>query len=229
MRKKVKSSAEYYFPHDFETSVTILDNVILPEIIITEKAYMDMIYITSQADSDEISWLGSVDKADNIYTINNVYLFDQVVSSASTEITEKSIVKLGTEMLKAGSIKEVNKLRFWGHLHPGGSTSPSHTDNQQLGVFQKRCNDYFIRGIFGRKGRAEFTLFDFENGLCFNDIEWKFGMVSNTERRDYIKKCIGEKVKKETTFSFPMVSSWEGNKQNSKGDNDYFKFGHYFH
>ena len=228
MSKKFKS-AEYYFPHDFETNVTVLRNVILPEIIITESAYMDMVYITSQSENDEISWLGSVDKVGNRYTISNVYLFDQEVSSTSTEISEKSIVKLGTDMLKSGLVKEVNKLRFWGHLHPGNSTSPSHTDNEQLEVFKKRCKDYFIRGIFGRKGKAEFTLFDFENGFCFNDVEWKFNVVENIERRDYIKKLIDEKVKKEVFPSFPMVSSFVEYKQNSKGYDNYSEFGHYHH
>ena len=217
----------YYFPHEFKTSVELLSNIVIPEIILTESAYMDMVYIISQSKNDEISWLGSVNKVENIYTIDNVYLFEQTVSATTTEISEKSIVKLGTEMLKQGLIKEVNKLKFWGHLHPGNSTSPSHVDNAQIEVFNKRCKDYFIRGIFGRKGRAEFSLFNYSTGICFNDIEWKFAGIANIQRRDYIRKQIEEKVKKEVITVFPFHNNFKDTA--TFAEESYFKYGHYHH
>lgn len=227
MSKKFKEHL-HYFPHDFNTSINFLEDIELPKIVINEKAYMDMIYITSQSNNNEISWLGSVDKVNNVYIIDNIYLFEQTVSSTTTLITPNSIVKLGTEMLKAGMIKEVNKLRFWGHLHPGNSTSPSKDDNDTMDILRKRCKDYFIRGIFGRKGKAEFSLFDYSKGIWFNDVEWNFYRNENVERRDVIKKLIEEKVKKEI-ITFPSFGGyWQGETEHDIKDH-IFKQGHYYH
>lgn len=201
-QRNIDKETAYFFPHKFKTGITLLEEIDVPTIVLTDQSYMDMFYITSQCGNDEISWLGSVDKLNNTYIINNIYLLEQKVTSTSTEISEVSLVKLVTDLLKKGMMKEVNSLRFWGHLHPGNSTSPSGTDNAQMGIFRKNCNDFFIRGILGRNGRMEFSVFDYVKGLVFDDVEWSTQKISDVTRKNEIKKAIEEKVKKEVFIPF---------------------------
>jgi len=39
-------------------------------------------------------------------------------------------------------------------------------------IFADSCKDFFLRGILGRYGRMEFTLFQYEKGLTFHDVVW---------------------------------------------------------
>lgn len=217
----------FFSPHDFKTGVTFLNSVAVPEIIISNRAYMDIAYIISQSPEDEISWLGSVDVIDGNYIISDVYLLEQTVSGASISITEASYAKLIMEVIKTKGIKEANKLRFWGHLHPGNSTSPSHVDNEQMKIFEKNCKDFFIRGIFGRKGRAEFSVFDYTKALCFSDTSWSITIGIDVNRKEEIKKLIDTKIKKEIILPF-VGNTFEYNKHVKNYpyglDDEFFKF-----
>lgn len=196
------SQIKFYFPHNCKTQITCLPGFELPEINISTAAYMDIAYITSQSPDNEISWLGSVDLVDGNYIINNVYLLEQTVSMASISVSEVAYAKLIGEIIRTKGIKEANKLKFWGHLHPGDSTSPSQEDNKQMKVFQRNCKDFFIRGIFSRSGKAEFSVFDYNKTLCFEDVSWFSSIDIDTKRKEEIKKLIKEKVKKEVILPF---------------------------
>lgn len=193
MKKRDKNYG--YFPHTFKQEIKILSSVVIPEIVISQNAFNDIKSIVSQCGENEISWLGSVDKVENIYYINNVYLVKQTVSTATTEIEPEAIAELATQLILEKKLQEVNKLRFWGHLHPSNSTSPSITDEKQMILFVNEKTDFYIRGIFGRKGRAEFSVFDYVQKLQFNDVEWEIQNTCNEERHLQIKAQIDKYVK----------------------------------
>lgn len=208
MKKKDKNCD--YFPHNFKQEIKILSSVNIPEIIISQNAFNDIKSIVSQCGNNEISWLGSVEKIENIYYINNVYLLQQTVSIASIEIEPEAIAELATRLIMDKKLQEVNKLRFWGHVHPNNSTSPSMTDEKQMKLFVNEQTDFYIRGIFGRKGRAEFSVFDYVQKLQFDDVEWEIQNICNEERDKQIKAQIDKYVKTNNITYLPFYSSTNG-------------------
>lgn len=201
---KESRGANQFRPHDFQTQ-TVLLNYVVPHIKVTQAAYLDMYYIAAASGQEEISWLGTVKKSGHIYTIEEVILFEQEVEVATTAMTPADIAKVSTDLIMAGEIDKVNSLKFWGHVHPSNSTSPSGQDETQMDTLSNG-NDWFIRGIFGRYGRAEFTFFDWQHGLRFNDVSWELVVPNDESREAEIRSQVTAKVKK--NVHLPVLSGF---------------------
>lgn len=191
---KKLAAAIQFKPHTFLTQ-TILLNYAVPRIRITQQAYMDMYYIAANSGHNEIGWLGTVKKNGNTYTIEEVILFKQEVSVVETSLSPQDIAQVATDFIDAGEIDKVNELKFWGHVHPANSTAPSGQDEDQMNVLSNG-NDWFIRGIFGREGRAEFTFFDWERGVRFNDVPWEMIILKDEDRENELASQVEAKVTK---------------------------------
>ncbi len=164
-----------------------------PTIALSLPAYIDTNHIIAAAGSDEIGWLGSVKKNGDTYLIEQVFLFRQEVSGGHCEFDAASLGRFYAEMLKADPANKslLNRILFWGHLHPGDMTEPSGQDDNQMDSFAH--NPYFIRGIFTRGGKVVFTFFDYGNKLKIVDCPWELA-VPDDDRRATIAQEIREKV-----------------------------------
>jgi len=91
-----------------------------------------------------------------------------------------------------------NKLFFWGHSHVNMDTSPSSQDDAQIEIFRGDGCPWFIRGIFNKKKRAEFTVFFFDANLAVIDCPWSIEATVDDGRREFWEKEISDKV---STFS----------------------------
>lgn len=198
--KKV-SAAEQFRPHDFQTRVILLNGHVTPHILMAREAYLDMYYIAKNSGREEISWLGTVKQYENYYLIDEVILFEQEVGIATTVINPESIAQVATELIMSGETDKVNEIKFWGHVHPANSTYPSPQDENQMDVLANG-NDWFIRGIFGREGRAEFTFFDWKNGVRFNDVPWSIFWPNDEGREVEILQQIKDKVTVEEVVQY---------------------------
>lgn len=190
------------------SDIELLEDVVKPVIAITPEVYMDMQYIIEEGGKEEISWLGSIKQVNNKYLIDSIFIFLQECSYSSIEIMSDNILKFVSEKLKKGNSFEkdcMTRLRFWGHTHPGGSTSPSRMDETQMNVFKE--NPFFIRGIFTKNSMCSFSFFDYKKGLKFNFSESNLmnflDVKEDTLRRDKIKKEIKEKVLKQVNILLP--------------------------
>ena len=189
-----RSAADPFVPHSFQTAQLMLRRLTQPKIFISSEAYADMLAIAENSGSDEIGWLGTVTELDHGgYLIDGVYLPAQAVHGATCELTEDGIGELFTE-LATTNFEACERMLFWGHVHPGNSTSPSGQDESQMDQFSH--NDWFIRGIFGRQGRAEFTFFDYRNGVRWNDVPWAIYCPVDEHRRAKWAAEVAVKVKK---------------------------------
>lgn len=194
----VRSAADPFVPHSFQTAQLSLKRLTEPKVFITPDAYADMLAIAENSGVDEIGWLGTVtDLGGGKYLIDGVHMPAQAVHGATCELTEDGIGELFTE-LATTNFEACEKMHFWGHVHPGNSTSPSDQDESQMDQFVH--NDWFIRGIFGRHGRAEFTFFDYKNGVRWNDVVWAIYCPVAEERRAKWVAEVATKVKKIQTF-----------------------------
>ena len=189
-------NAEMFTPHQFTNTRYIMKHggFIRPHVIIAQEALADMYYIAGHAGYNEVGWLGTVERIDDALRITEIFLFEQQVSASSTELDQEHIAQVATELIQAGHMDKVNALKFWGHVHPSNSTSPSATDNETMLMFEDG-NEWFLRGIFGRNGRAEFCLFDYNRGIVFQDIPWVMENPKFEERGERILDMVTRMVR----------------------------------
>jgi hypothetical protein len=206
-------------PHDFKTTI-----IGVPTIHISESAYRDMWHLVDEV-TTEVGWLGVV-RQDSLlsFFIEEIFLIEQDVSAATTELDETGLAKLYERLLAQDKgIDKVNALRFWGHSHVNMDTGPSAQDETQMGLFKKNECPWFIRGIFNKKGKASFDVFYFDLGLTYRDCEWK--LVADTKvtdpRRLFWQGEIKEKVKLKTYQTYVHgeggYPGWSGRHNYSNG------------
>jgi hypothetical protein len=185
-------AAEPFAPHQFQTAMVHLNHLPEPKVFVTPEAYADMTAIAMNSGRDEIGWLGTVTQLGHDYLIDKVFMVKQEVHTATSKIMEDGLGELFTE-LATTDFKSCEKMHFWGHVHPGNSTSPSGQDEEQMSLFAH--NDFFVRGIFGRNCRAEFTVFDYKNQIRWNDVGWSiYAPAPSQGKIDFWKKEVEEKV-----------------------------------
>ncbi len=189
-------AAEPFRPHAFQTKQQLIAPPPEPRIFITPEAYGDQLAIAELSGSDEIGNLGTVTcLGGNQYFIDAIYFCPQSVHGATCELTEDGLAELMTELAMTDEgCDACARMHYWGHVHPGNGTSPSPQDEDQMSLFQH--NDFFIRGIFGRHGRAEFTFFDYKNGVRWNDVPWQIHCPVTQEKREYWRQQMEGKVTK---------------------------------
>jgi hypothetical protein len=184
-------NAKMFTPHPFQTQRYILNpSFHNPEVEITPEAFLDMYNITGYAGYNEVGWLGTVTRKEDVLRIEEIFLFKQEVAGSSTELNSEHIAEVATKLIREGAMDKVNALKFWGHAHPGNSTSPSPQDDDTMAILEDG-NAWFLRGIFGRNGRAEFTLYDYLGKVKFEDIPWKLVLPESEARKAIIKEQIG--------------------------------------
>ena len=149
------------------------DSYYPPDVFITYEALIKMKSYVMQHDK-EIGWLGYVnyEPEKNSYTIYDVVLMKQNVSSVTTELSESGLQEYAEKLISEGKIDELNKVRCWGHSHVNMSTSPSAQDNATFEEYYKTC-DFFIRIIANKKEDLKLDIAIKSERLIYRDVEWK--------------------------------------------------------
>ena len=141
-----------------QSTVTTLynTNIPAPEVRYTPEVY-DFIQHFIFSQPQEIGWLGLVDKTDYGYLVTNIYIPEQTVSAAETDIDSDAMAALALEIDDAGL--DPSKLLYWGHSHVNMAVSPSHQDEEQIAAFIEN-NPFFIRGIYNKHGDRKIDVYD---------------------------------------------------------------------
>lgn len=166
-----------FYPHSFTPRIRYLpgSEPEVPKVILTREAYARM-FLYVQIARQEVGWLGTVKQLPNgDFRIEKVMLLKQEVTGVETELSNDGLGELAMELLSRGDegVEDWNNMRFWGHSHVHMHTSPSGTDEHTMLKFQNAGHPWFIRGIFNKDGRAEFTIFLYEQGLKIEDARWE--------------------------------------------------------
>ncbi len=158
----------------------------------------------------EVGWLGTAVREKRQTIVNDVYLFNQGVSGGHTEITTDSLFNFASELLRKPKGEEAfNNIRFWGHSHVNGSVYPSTQDDEQMDVFRDRGSEFFLRGIFNRRGEVNLSLFDWRRGYAIHDVPWRLrgpALPSLDELRALWFELRAEMREKVKAYSFITVA-----------------------
>lgn len=169
----VNTPAQSFIPHAFGNKVEFMGGG-RPVVLITREAYSRMYHFVDIADS-EVGWLGSVERTpQGDFLIKEVFLLEQEVSAATTSISEDGIAGLVQGLIdnRHDGVDVANQLFFWGHSHVRMGTFASGQDESQMRHFQENGCPWFVRGIFNKLGRMEFTIFLWEAGVKIVDAPW---------------------------------------------------------
>lgn len=159
-------------PHRFRPQSQLLSKS--PKVLITPQAYKLMCLYVEIAPK-EVGWHGTVTRTkDGDFLIEETFLLEQEVTGTETELGTAGREKLVLDFLKLGDpgLEKANQLRFWGHSHVRMGTSPSPTDESTMRQFGKEGMPWYVRGIFTKTGRGEFTIYLFDQGLRIIDAPW---------------------------------------------------------
>ena len=215
-------------PHDARPSHhTMLD----PHVWIPPQVAEDLSQLSRHTTS-EVGFMGLVEHdriiddnalliADN-YTITEIMLLDQECHSSTTELSAAALAALGGELMQRGN-DDYDKLLFWGHTHPFGSTAPSGQDEQQMTLFRRNGCPWFLRGIFAPK-RSEYTLFNFESYNVVRDVPWSI-KLNVEDRSEYWKAQLAAKVHSIQYAGFHKGSRQKGGKDKDNGKDNGKDFG----
>jgi hypothetical protein len=159
-------------PHQFSPRANLLNKS--PRVLISPEAYKHM-FLYVEIANKEVGWLGTVSKLPTgDFLIDETFLLEQEVTSTETLLSTEGQNKLVIELMEKGDagIEQTNRLRFWGHSHVRMGTSPSGTDESTMMRFAGEGMPWYVRGIFNKRGRAEFTVYFYEMGFRICDAPW---------------------------------------------------------
>ena len=166
-----------------------------PRILLTRRAYGSMFHIVDIA-SEEVGWLGTAVREGNTFVIDEIFLFKQKVHATETDISTDGLAEVGHQLLSSrpDGMEVCDNLRFWGHSHVHMGTTASGPDEMQMHKLRESEHPWFIRGIFNKDGRAEFTIFFYDSGIRIDDVQWSIVEEVDDGLREGIKAEIAKKV-----------------------------------
>lgn len=163
-----------------------------PKVYIDIKAMNKMKEYVRQS-SLEIGWLGTCKKLDNIYYIDDVFLFRQEVHATTTEITVEGLNEFAMELLSQENGVDIwNNMKVWGHSHVNMATSPSGQDDKQIEVFSQNADDFFIRIIANKSNDFRIDLYDYTTGVIYEKLGYEINYGEDSEYIDALYKKIEE-------------------------------------
>lgn len=157
-------------PHIATSAVSMINT---PYIFLSPAAYSKMCQYIGRVGL-EISWLGSVRELENnCYFIEDVHLFKQTVSAATTDIDEAGLNEFFAELLtRENGMELANKIRFWGHSHVNMATNPSGVDIDTMRQFGEQGHPWMIAGIGNKQGSLKFDIWYYQKGIKVTDVGW---------------------------------------------------------
>ncbi len=166
-----------------------------PRVYVTPTAYKKIVYLVEIA-GKEVGWLGKVKELGNYrFVIDEIYLFEQEVTSAQTEMDAEGLAKWFGE-----NIDIANEIKFWGHSHVNMTVGPSSTDTDQMQQFIKNGSEYFIMGIFNKRGEQRFDIYT--KHWVASHVPFAVWIPDNEELRKEMEIEFKEKV------SEPVYNYW---------------------
>ena len=186
------------------------DILFSPDIYIMPGAKEKLDLYVELADG-EISGFGTVMENDGNILIDDVFIFEQESSHASTEMESETLSKFITDLIAEGKEEMLPRIRLWWHSHANMSPFWSGTDKDTsrefvnapwfISLVANKKNEYRVRFDMFKQGGSPFDI-----GL--DDLTLYMWETPNTELREQIKAEIEEKVSSSSSSVVTAYSSY---------------------
>lgn len=194
-----------------------------PKLYYTPEAWADMWFIINESPL-EVGWMCFTEKQGHDFLVTSVFVPEQKVSGAETDINETAMSKYAMDLLDAGARGSV---LGWGHSHVNMGTSPSGQDNTQLKEFLKDPDvPYFIRSIYNKRGDSNTVIYEPHLNVWHADVHSAVYMEGmSAERQAELKEILKTNVKEKT---YPAYNNgyrnnfpYNGNRNFNQGSNQH--------
>lgn len=152
--------------------------------------------------SQEVGWLGTVEREGHRFIIDQIYVPSQEVSSVETLIDHNAMTDLWEEIFSSGG--DPGKLIYWGHSHVNMGVSPSGQDEYQVRRFLRGC-PIFIRGIYNKAGASKVDVYDMDNRIvtqCVPNSVAAFKLPDEDEK--HLAALVKQNVRART-YAYPKA------------------------
>lgn len=173
-----------------------------PTVYYTPEAYA-VIQLAVAHCSKEVGWWGMVEKMEDGYLISDIYIPEQTVTGAETDIDSDAMAALALQLMESN--RDPSKLCYWGHSHVNMGVSPSGQDEAQVEEYLDNM-PLIIRGIYNKKGEAKVDVYDRERGVVFQCVPTQLYVMDPTTEATWLD-LLKTNVKERTypTASYPPV------------------------
>ena len=162
-----------------------------PEVYYTPLVWESIRYLVDTIPS-EVGWLGIADKIEDTgnYLVTDIYVPEQTVSGVETDISAEALTKLALELESQNIPSE--KLIYWGHSHVNMGVTPSMQDELQIEDFLENGCEFFIRGIYNKRGDSKVDVYDSQQNCVHQCVR---NGLQPTELDDLLKTRLDSLIK----------------------------------
>lgn len=136
-------------------------------IVLPESVWTAIKELCRKSANNEVGWFGTMTQIQQFIFLDEIFLPEQTVGPATTDIT--GLAGVGTDLVEQDRLDDFQRLRFWGHCHPGDGVTPSGTDedtfSEQVGDLEDG-DKIFLMGIFSKSGQIAYWRLHW-HGLSF--------------------------------------------------------------
>ncbi len=177
----------------------------IPKVLVSKLAIHKIFFIVGSIEL-EVGWLGTARQTEKTITIDDVFLFKQDVSYGHTELEAGNMADIMLEVVKRPGGEDLfNNTKFWGHSHGIGGTYPSAQDDSQMNAFKQFGAEFFLRGIFNRRGEVSFSVYDWKRGIAFHNVPWNLtGRTVSEAQYRKIREEIRTEMREKVTYTRPI-------------------------
>ena len=160
-----------------------------PVVQIMPEAYLKMLTLVDSLKT-EVAWHGTVIRQENVFTILDILVYPQVVSSVTA--SSLPVAAEYDHWLMTQPDEIFNLIRFQGHSHVNMGTSPSGTDEQFYNAILQtlRKGDYYIFAIMNKRSDINIWIYDYKENMIYekNDIAIDILLTDGTPLNSWFKK-----------------------------------------
>lgn len=150
----------------------------------------------------EVGWLGLVNRRSSFdFFVEDIFIVEQQVHSATTEIMPSGHSTLWEEMMANGAItveeQDTRGLYLWGHSHHNMGVSPSTQDNTQFEKFFKGGGSpppYFVRMIVNKRQEYKVDIWLHDDHLKVEDATLMIETEGDAVLEAFLKAEVEAKV-----------------------------------
>ena len=100
-------------------------------------------------------------------------MFPQIVGPSSVDTDDNKY----NEWMMTLPEDQFNRMRFHGHSHVNMGVSPSGTDDKYRKDMCALIEDFYIFGIFNKKGASQIDIYDVVDNIYYEDGDVEVHMV----------------------------------------------------
>ena len=202
-RRQLKETKSRSGKIDLSYPLTTIKDGEKAEIIFTPTADKKLKALVDLC-SKEVGWHGTVvrdPEKRNRFIIEDILVFPQTVTATTVTPDETEYA------LWLGGLDDetFNKLRFHGHSHVNMACSPSGVDTTYQDNILENLKDFYIFGIFNKRGSNWMLIYDIENNILYEDKDIIYSCNESEEEEwaaEQIQNLVKEPPKAKTTNTY---------------------------